>query len=238
MKRRNFIRNSSLVLGSVPFAALANGTSAATVSGSAYYYSQSGLVAKDAFVHSGLLKSSNVQYDEGSIVQLRVSLDYRTQIRYSSNDKYKVEFTKAVLRHFAESSSMSFILKRSFHAMVGSNNISKAERGRVRSNNIRQLAETAGASANDVINVKAQYSYGSGRYFHEENDKILANPIEDRIYYEQNLLQLSSFICSIIRAEINGDRQNPVNATLTSFFKNVLGVQSLTDANTNKIQII
>ena len=243
MNRRNFISYSSIALGGATV--LRQNLDVTTISGNAkYFFAKSGIAGNSNDACFGILKTSDYDNDNDWLLRARNDFGFRSELRYSNNDKFKVPFAKALLDYFISRDSLSFacasISRTTFNNGIenSSNQISRLQKGNIKANYIHQLLGELEPETNQVVIMKSEYSFGSGNQFHRFFEHNTAITTVDKIYFEEDLLQLSSLITGCIKADLQQSSLNAVNTQILNHLKGALGIESFTELNNDKIKII
>jgi len=242
MNRRNFITKSSLVFGGISLLEnFPNDISSGNIN---YFLAKSGVIGTNNSVCLGILKTNDLDNDNEWILRERNNFNFHSEIRYSSNDKYKVPFAKSLIDYFVSRDSLSFALTRlpqapAYLSNDGNHlNSSRLQKAKLKAEYLEMLLKELDAGSTCNVTMKAEYSFGSGRQFHDIMGKNPTINTVDKIYYEEDLLQLASLITGCIKADLSNAKVNAVNTQIITHLKGTLGVLNFNGINNDKLKII
>jgi len=242
MYRRSFIQKSILGLGaatlSTSLANKSNGTSINAMNKVAFM-SECGVLGKDANYLLGFMMVDNPQIHEDALVQLRSQTGYRSTLNYRSNDIYKIDFAKAAIDYFWNSSDITLVLSReSLPAPQGAHNYTLKEKNTFKVDFTNSILTRFGAiNSPDAVVSKYHSLNGPSRGFISEFETGTNLAYAAEVTHNSNLVQLSSFICGSITASLNKQVTHPVKIELIDYLTNKIGITDFTiDHDTNKIK--
>jgi len=253
MKRRDFLGKAAVtasILSVAPAVGLSESSHKASKpqNGLVMYASESGLYADPNVSHFviGGLNATNSEAHEAAIEQIRQNLDYRKELKFRSNDRFKIPFVEQVLDYFVENmgSGLNFgasiipnppqIVGASVPGTSRNNNPSRRKREEEKFQLYTQIL--AGHPAGEVV-AKSQSPFGPSQTFtanFEDNTGMRLTAVDSCFCH---LLQLSDFLTGCVAAEIRGVTSSTKVATIDEL-RNKLGVSQLQGCDLSAFQVV
>ncbi len=242
MFRRSFLQKSIFGIGA---AALSTGRVmdrkmlSGLATGRTGFMAECGVLGKDENYLLGFLMVDNPQMHEDGLAALRVQHGYRSKLTYRSNDFYKVEYAKAAIDYFMNTSDMVLVLSREVlpdHPSGGNYSLKQINTFKIDFTN-SILGRYGSANTPDNVVSKYHSLNGPSIGFVSEFENETNIDYQARVTHDSDLLQLSSFLCGSITAIINEKVTHPVKVGLIDYLSVKVGISDFgVDQNTSKIK--
>lgn len=242
MFRRSFLQKSLVGLGAATFAGkkiIRSEIVSDFVSSKSAFMAECGVLGKDENYLIGFLMVINPQIHEDALTALREQLGYQSKLTYKSNDSYKLEFAKAAIDYFYNTSDLQLVLSREvLPANSSSNNYSLKQINSFKIEFTNAILTRYGISNTpDQVLSKYHSLNGPSIGFISEFENETNIPYQARVTHESNLLQLSSFLCGTITSIINKKVAQPIKIELNDYLIDKIGLSDFSiDQDTNKIK--
>ena len=205
------------------------------------YISESGIFGKDVNFFIGILNVDNWQIHENQLNVLRQSLNYRSRLKYNSNDRYKVAFARKVIEYFVNNQDITLVIKKVPFPNTGNiNNPSFASLSYQKISYYKELLDDL-LSSNKIpskVITKYQSINGPSGIFSSNFQSLTSKDFEAEVTYNSNLLQMSAFLCGSIASDIRKIAKTSKKVDVTNHLKNLLNIDSFnTGINGSKLII-
>ncbi len=245
LNRRNFLGNA-IALSSFPIIGKLGFNSNRKVEtaqgGSKAFSITSGNLSSSK--HAGIciteLKKANQLLSD--IGNLRNQHSYYSQIKYHSNDKYKLNICKDIIDLFVNENDFKLYVKVIVDPRSEYKSLSPLQKIDYKLNIYSELVDLGSFKKNIDLHMKAESPFGPSYDFVKkiELDDNIKLKIKTTKAREDDLLQAIGFLTGMILADMRGIVQNPIKVEILQYFKDQLGVSSFTKPTTinNKLYII
>lgn len=230
VKRRFFIGASLVATGAVianPVKSIAknNLLPIPVGSGDRVYISESGVFGKDPLFVIGVLTINGTSdKHEKNLDAIRKKHNYKTQLTYRSNDRFKEPFAKEVIDYFINEQELYFSVQVLHEPNTISNHDTK---NALIKKKLKIFKGIAGSVSQDNIIVKYQLPFVPSTYF-KKKFEIKTNKKLKSLYSESsNLLQLADLVTGCIRGDISGSAANLQKVSIIQHLKDKLGTDHL-----------
>ena len=173
------------------------------------------------------------------MVALRTQFGYNSKLTYRSNDFYKLEFAKAAIDYFYNTSDLQLVLSREVLPDNSSGNnytLKQINSFKIDFTNAI-LARYGVSNTPDQVHSKYHSLNGPSIGFISEFENETNIPYHARVTHESNLLQLSSFLCGTITSIINKKVTQPIKVELNDYLIDKIGTGDFSiDQETNKVK--
>lgn len=232
LNRRNFL-NRSFIFGSIPlfgnFRPSLNLETDLVYDQEILFSTNSGNFKSSHTMGVGILKVSKINKIIKSLSELRQQYSYYSQIKYHSNDRFKLQICKDIIDIYLDEEIRLYI-KVVDNPKDQLQGLSPSQRMSFRINLYKDLLLIHGSKDKVKVFFKTESPFGPSRDFIrrvsvDENLKMDIKTVKAK---EDDIIQVMGFLTGTIMSDMRGLVQNPIKLELINYLKDKLGIDSFT----------